>query len=68
MTVRQWASGCPEPAAQIADLLDHTAFILHNRETNWDLCQYSQTIQNDLTQAHFGREIAIAQALTDGDT
>ncbi len=54
-------------AQQIADLLDHAAFMLHNRETNWTLCEYSPTIQRDLTTTHFGREIAIAQALTTGN-
>jgi len=51
-------------AAVIADLLDHTAQTLHVREGIWDLCDYSPVIQRDLTRAHFGREIAIAQALT----
>lgn len=51
-------------AAEIADLLDHAAIMLHNRETNWTLCEYSPVIQADLARAHFGHEIAIAQALT----
>jgi hypothetical protein len=53
------------PAAhQIADLLHHTARALAIRENAWTACEYSPTIQHDLTQAHFGREIAIARALT----
>lgn len=56
------------PAAQeIADLLDHAAFMLHNRENIWTMCEYSPVIQADLTRAHFGREIAIAQALTNAE-
>jgi hypothetical protein len=51
-------------AAEIADLLHHTAAEL----AIWTQCEYPPTVQHDLTQAHFGREIAIARALTDGDT
>jgi hypothetical protein len=51
-------------ATQIADLLEHAARALAIRENAWTACEYSPTIQHDLTQAHFGREIAIARALT----
>lgn len=60
-TVR--ASGHPA-AEQIADLLQFTAQILQTREIIWTACEYTPTIQADLTQAHFGKEIDIAQALT----
>ena len=59
-TVR--ASGHPA-AEQIADLLQFTAQILQTREIIWTACEYSPTVQADLTRAHFGREIAIARAL-----
>jgi hypothetical protein len=54
-------------AAQIADLLQFTAQLLQTREIIWSQCEYSPTIQADLTRAHFRHEIAIAQALTTGD-
>jgi hypothetical protein len=54
-------------AARIADLLDHAARALAIRENAWTACEYSPTIQHDLTQHHFKHEIAIARALTTGD-
>lgn len=51
-------------ATQIADLLDHAATELAHAENNWTLCQYTATVQTDLTRWLYGRHIAIAQALT----
>jgi len=53
------------PAAhQIADLLADTARNLTTRENLWTLCGYTPTRQNELANSIWGREIAIAQALT----
>jgi hypothetical protein len=55
-------------ATQIADLLDHTARELAIRHNIWTQCEYPPVVQADLTRHHFGREIAIAQALTGDGT
>lgn len=61
------ASGHPA-AAEIADLLQHTATELAHAENNWTLCQFPDVVQTDLTRWLYGHDIAVAQALTGGDT